>query len=370
MLKNFGSDMGEFGKSLVWYADRKTSYFAVRFESLKAVLVDVLKARRGTYQKPFLHVGMVLIITIGILTGPLIINQYPTAANAESVVTATSPSAVLNNQADITNIDTVTTESEKPRRDVVEYTVAGGDTLSSIAKKFSRKDDPMDTESIAYLNNFSENKILRPGDVIKIPPTAGVVVEVKSGDTIYSLAKKYGLPGAQAIVDWPYNSFVDDEKFSLAAGQTLTIPGGRAPAVVQLAPLALRRTPDSGIFSPGSGQFGWPIQGNITQYYAWYHSGIDIAGPVGTAVSAADSGRVVSVLYENYGYGYHVIVDHGNGYQTLYGHLSRIDVSGGQNVSRGSQLGLRGSTGRSTGPHLHFEVTQNGAKVNPLGFLH
>ena len=246
----------------------------------------------------------------------------------------------------------------------------GGDTLSSIAKKFSRKDDPMDVESIAYLNNFSESKILKPGDVIKIPPTAGVVVEVKSGDTIYSLAKKYGLPSAQPIVDWPYNSFVDDEKFSLASGQTLTIPGGRAPAVVQVAPQAVRKVPNQGIFSPGNGQFSWPIQGLITQYFSWYHSGLDIAGPVGTPITAADSGRVVSVLYENYGYGYHVIVDHGNGYQTLYGHMSRIDVAQGQNVSRGTTLGLRGSTGRSTGPHLHFEVIQNGAKVNPLGFLH
>jgi len=195
------------------------------------------------------------------------------------------------------------------------------------------------------------------------------VVEVKSGDTIYSLAKKYGLPSAQPIVDWPYNSFVDDEKFSLAAGQILAIPGGRAPAVVQVAPQIARKTPSQGIFSPGSGQFGWPVQGIITQYFAWYHSGLDIAGPIGTAVTAADSGRVVTVLYENYGYGYHVIVDHGNGYSSLYGHLSRIDVGEGQNVSRGQVLGLRGSTGRSTGPHLHFEIMQNGAKINPLGFL-
>lgn len=370
MLREIGSDLSEFGKTLIWYSGRKASFFASYFENSKGVLVEVLKARRGTYQKPFLHVGMVVLLITGVLAGPLIINQYPTAANAQVVTEATSPSAILNNQADITNIDTVTTESDKPRRDTVEYEVKGGDTLSSIAKKFSRKDDPMDVESIAYANGFSESKILKPGDVIKIPPTAGVTIEVKSGDTIYSLAKKYGLPSAQPIVDWPYNSFVDDEKFSLAAGQSLTIPGGRAPAVAAASPYIARQTPTQGIFQAGNGQFGWPVQGLITQYFAWYHSGIDIAGPIGTAVTAADSGRVTTVLYENYGYGYHVIVDHGNGYQTLYGHLSRIDVSPGQNVSRGTVLGLRGSTGRSTGPHLHFEVIQNGAKVNPLGFLH
>ncbi len=369
MLRQIRSDFLEFGKTLGWYSGRKARYFASFFESGKAVFVDVLKARRGTYQKPFLHVGMVLLLITGVLTGPLIINQYPTAANAESVTSALSPSAILNNQADITNIDTVTKESEKPRRDIIEYTVQGGDTLSSIAKKFSQKNDPMDVDSIAYLNNFSDSKILKPGDVIKIPPTAGVIVDVKSGDTIYSLAKKYGLPSAQPIVDWPYNSFVDDEKFSLASGQTLVIPGGRAPAVVQIMPSAPRSTPGSGIFTPGNGQFSWPVQGLITQYFAWYHTGIDIAGPIGTAVTAADSGRVVSALYDNYGYGYHVIIDHGNGYQTLYGHLSRIDVGAGQNVSRGQQLGLRGSTGRSTGPHVHFEVRRGGAFQNPMEFL-
>lgn len=370
MIRTMGSDFLEFGRTLIWYGGRKIAFFASYFERLKALLVDVLKARRGTYQKPFLHVGMVLLIVIGVLSGPIIINQYPTAANAESVTNAVSPSAVLNNDADITNIDTVTEESDKPRRDVVEYTVKGGDTLSSIAKKFSRKDDPMDVESIAFLNGFSQNKILKPADVIKIPPTSGIVVTVRSGDTIYALAKKYGLPSAQPIVDWPYNSFADDEKFTLLAGQSLVIPGGRAPAVVLQAPQNIRKTPTSGVFTPGNGQFSWPIQGLITQYFAWYHSGLDIAGPIGTPITAADSGRVVTVLYENYGYGYHVIVDHGNGYQTLYGHMSRIDVSNGQNVSRGQTLGLRGSTGRSTGPHLHFEVMQNGAKINPLGFLH
>ena len=310
---------------------------------------------------------MVFLTVTVVLSTPVLLDKYPASAFSEPAGSeSANPSSTLDSQTDITNIDTVTEESDKPRRDVIAYTVSGGDTLTSIAEKFSRPDNKVDAESIAYLNDFDVGKTLKPGDEIKIPPTSGVVVTVKSGDTIYSLAKKYGLPGAQALVDWPYNTFVDDEKFSLAAGQTLVIPGGRAPkATPAAAPKQISTTP----FSAGSGQFAWPVGGIITQYFAFYHSGVDIAGSTGTAVGAADSGRVVSVLYENYGYGYHVIVDHGNGYQTLYGHLSRIDVSVGQNVSRGSQLGLRGSTGRSTGPHLHFEVMQNGAKINPLGFL-
>jgi murein DD-endopeptidase MepM/ murein hydrolase activator NlpD len=368
VLKNLTEDVSEFGRTLVWYVGRKGAFLAVHVEEAKGVVVEILKARRGTYQKPFLHVGMVFLVLSSVGAAPVLIDRYPTPAIAESASTSAGvSSSILNDQTDITNVDTVTKESDKPRRDVVSYVVQGGDTLTSIAQKFSRPDNKIDPESIAYLNNFDVGKPIKPGEEIKIPPVSGVVVTVKSGDTIYSLAKKYGLPSAQGIVDWTYNTFVDDEKFTLAAGQLLVIPGGRAPeAPPAPAPKQINTTP----FSAGSGQFAWPVGGSITQYFAFYHTGLDIAGPVGTAVVAADSGRVVSVLYENYGYGYHVIVDHGNGYQTLYGHLSRINVSVGQNVSRGEQLGLRGSTGRSTGPHLHFEVRKNGVFQNPMLFLH
>jgi LysM repeat protein len=194
-------------------------------EGAKGLVVDVLKARRGTYQKPFLHVGMVFLTVAAVVWGPLIVSQYPMAANAQAVTSSTSPSAVLNNVADISNIDTSTTESVKPRRDVEDYQVKSGDTLSTIAKQFD-----VDTDSINYLNDFPEERILKPGEIIKIPPVSGVIVKVKSGDTIASLAKKYGIPSPQPIVDWPYNEFANDETFALSAGQTLVIPGGKAPA--------------------------------------------------------------------------------------------------------------------------------------------
>ncbi len=361
-------EVGEFGRAIGWYGGRKFSVFGAHFEGAKSLVVDVLKARRGTYQKPFLHTGMVFLMIVGAAGGPLLASQYPMAANAEVVTSSTPSGTVLGEQTDITNIDTETSESKKPRRDIVSYTVAPGDTLSVIAEKFSAEDNVVDVASIAYLNGISEKKVLKPGEVVKIPPIAGVVVTVKSGDTIQSLAKKYGLPTPQPIVDWAYNEFVNDETFSLAAGQTLVIPGGKPPAVAPVAPRVVK-APGQQLFSGGTGQFGWPTGGTITQYYAWYHSGVDIANKTGTAVTAADSGRVESVIYQNYGYGYHVIVNHGNGYKTLYGHLSKIGVSEGQNVSRGEVLGDMGSTGRSTGPHLHFEVLQNGARINPLGFL-
>jgi murein DD-endopeptidase MepM/ murein hydrolase activator NlpD len=355
------NNFSEYGKFLGWYAHKKSLGFGGYFETGKSVVVTILKARRGTYQKPFLHVGMVIIVIIAVLSTPVIVNEYPTAA-AGLALANSNPSAALNTATDITNLDTVTLESEKPRRDVVVHEIVIGDTLSSIAKQYG-----VDSESIAYLNDFSVNKLLRPGDTIKIPPVSGVVITVKSGDTISSLAKKHGLPSAQPIVDWPYNTFANDETFALTIGQSLVIPGGKPPQVV--APVAPRTILGPQLFAGGTGQFIWPTGGVITQYYSWYHSGDDIANSVGTPIVAADAGRVTTVEYLNYGYGYHIIVDHGNGYQTLYGHLSRIDVGVGQNVSRGERVGFMGSTGRSTGSHLHFEVMKNGARVNPLGFL-
>lgn len=367
VFQDLGCDISEYCRSVSWYANRKVFILGQYFETGKSMVVTVLKMRRGTYQKPFIHAGMVILTATAVLSTPIIVNEYPTAAAGSVLAAATPPSAILNTATDITNVDTATLESEKPRRDVVEYTVEGGDTLSSIAKKFSSPNSQIDIDSIAYLNDFSVNKVLKPGDVIKIPPVSGIIITVKKGDTIQGLAKKYGLPSPQPIVDWPYNSFANDETFALTAGQTLVIPGGKPPELAAPATPRMVNTPS--LFAGGTGQFVWPTGGIITQYFSWYHPADDIANSVGTPVVAADSGRVVSVLYESYGYGYHIIIDHGNGYRTLYGHLSRIDVSEGQNVGRGERIGLMGSTGRSTGSHLHFEISAGSGRVNPLGLL-
>lgn len=129
----------------------------------------------------------------------------------------------------------------------------------------------------------------------------------------------------------------------------------------------------------GDGQLKWPVPSRsyISSYFGWrtlygkpnYHTGIDIPGASGTSIVAADAGKVLSVKYLDYGYGYHVIVDHGNGVATLYGHCSRIDVVPGQMVQKGQTIAGIGTTGNSTGNHLHFEVRINGAKMNPLNYV-
>ena len=197
----------------------------------------------------------------------------------------------------------------------------------------------------------------------------GVVYKVKPGDTVYSIAKKFQTD-AQGIVDFPMNTFSDDETFALVAGQTLIVPDGiMSDEVAQSAPnIARVLTPDAGSVT-ASGSFVWPAFGKITQPFRWYHKGLDIANHDGGAILAADSGTIVVSGWSNSGYGNHVIVDHGNGFQTLYAHMSSIAVTTGIRVNRGATLGQMGSTGRSTGTHLHFEIRTGSGNMDPLGYL-
>ncbi len=353
------SDVGEYGKAWKWYLGKKAGSFGWRFEGAKSFVVDKLVVRRGAYQRPFLHFGMMTLVVVGMISAPVLINNYPTRASAAS--NQESPSSVLNTATAVT---TKTTESEKPRRDVVEYVVKKGDTVSVIAKNYG-----VDIASIKALNPKLSVDDLTIGDVVKIPPVSGVIITVKKGDTIDSLAKKYGLESSQPLVDWPYNSFANDETFDLAAGQTLVIPGGVMPEEI-IRPV-YQMTPSQTLFARGSGALSWPASGTMTQYFSWYHNGDDIANSLGTPIAAADSGRVILAERSGYngGYGKHVKVDHGNGLVTLYAHMSEVFVNVGDNVGRGGLLGKIGSTGRSTGPHLHFTVYQNGVAVNPLSLL-
>ena len=250
--------------------------------------------------------------------------------------------------------------SVKPRDSIVNYSVVGDDTLASIAKKFN-----ISVDTIKWTNNLKTDTI-KPGQSLKIHPVTGVVHKVVSGETIYTIAKKYSTD-AQKIVNFPFNDFTDLDSFGLTAGQTLYVPDGvieeEQPRVSQRFLAQIQ----AGV--RGSSNFIWPTSGMITQYPVWYHMALDIANSSGPAVIAADSGTVIFVGCVRYGYGCHVIIDHNNGYQTLYGHLSSYSVEAGDSVSQGNQIGVMGSTGMSTGTHLHFEVRSGGTLLNPLNFL-
>ena len=325
-------------------------------EKGKSTVAEKLYEGRGRLIRPFLHSGMGGLALLGILLAPIVGDSF----SARSVAEGLTPTTVLSLDEE-PETSTSTFISDKPRGEILEYKIEQGDTLSEIANRYG-----VSVESIRWANNLEEGEVLKPGQVIKIPPVTGVIHRVRKGDTVYSIAKYYKTD-AQGIVDYPYNTFVNDETFELAVGQILIVPDGVMPKSEKV--YLAQKTPNAGTVV-ASGNFVWPTQGVITQGFKWYHKAIDIANDMGTLILAADSGKVVVAGWpDNVGYGNRVVIDHGNGFVTLYGHLSKIAVSEGQTVRRGEVIGYMGSTGRSTGPHLHFEIRLNGTCQNPLSYL-
>lgn len=350
-----------------------------RFESVKSLLVGKMYQQRGKHSQLIVNMAILTVMVLSVTLGPsLVVNDSQTQAvlslglgnkfafAQESTGTGGSTGQVLGLATDTQmEVDPLTQVSDKPRADVMDYPVESGDTLASIAKKFG-----VDTDSIKWLNDNLDEKKIKPGQILKIPPVTGVVHTVKNGETIYSIAKKYNV-SAQSIVDFPFNEFTNDETFALAIGQQLIVPDGEMPDIVITSPrstFANQLTPNAGAVS-ATGIWIWPAHGIITQEFKPWHKGVDIANHDGGTILAADSGTVIHASWDNTGYGNMIMVDHGNGYRTLYGHLSKYAVVVGQTVKRGDKLGDMGSTGRSTGTHLHFEVRTTKGNINPLGVL-
>jgi len=350
-------EVREYLKFLGQYLPKRVMQLLGHFEAGKGVVVEGLVTKRGRYTRPFLHTGMTGLFLVGLLLAP-IISEAVSHEGGQG-----TGGAILGMV--IGEMETTTSVSVKPRDTVVTYIVQPGDTVSSIAKKFD-----VSIDTIRWQNDLASIDAIKPGQKIEIPPVTGMVHKVKRGETIYSIAKKYDVD-AQQIVNWPFNSYADDEKFALAVGQTLIVPDGVKPAVQLWDPkrYVAQRTPDAGVVS-ATGQFVWPAAGKITQRYVWYHKGLDIANKAAPGILAADSGRVVVAGWpDGYGYGNRVMIDHGNGFQTLYAHMASVSVAVGQTVNRGDVIGRMGTSGRASGTHLHFEVRQGGALMNPLSYL-
>lgn len=355
-MVSFFSDLRLFLRLWGIYISRVLSRGFFRFETIKGVFAQTLYKQRGKFARPFVHSGMVAISAMGIMLAPVVSEQLP---GIDNTLNAISPSSVLSAATEDPQTQTIVTDRQI---DIVEYTVQDGDTVSSVAKKFGREES-----TITWENDLTKKSIIKPGQILRILPEDGVSHKVEKGETIYSIAKKHsGDP--QTIVDFPGNTFVNDETFSLAVGQVLTIPGGVPAAEAPSRSAFARKTPDAGTVV-ASGNFVWPAAGNISQGFAWYHQGVDIANRAAPEVLAADSGTVIATGWDSSGYGNKVVIDHGNGFVTLYAHLQKIYVVSGQRVARGNAVGQMGSTGRSTGTHLHFEIRTGGGFKNPLDFL-
>ncbi|MDO8617799.1 MAG: M23 family metallopeptidase [Candidatus Uhrbacteria bacterium] len=280
-----------------------------------------------------------------------------------------------------------------PTRTATEiYQVEDGDTVAAIAKKFG-----VNVGTVAWANNLNSRSIIRPGDRLKIPPVSGLLHIVKRGDTIQKIAERY-----RAKTDDVSSANHFTPNYPLRVGEEIVVPGGIPPEPPRLAkprvlanvrpniPLSQVRNKAFDVYQElnNSGDDvrikppdieGTPVAKNkllwptklraINQYFGWRHTGLDVDGDYTDPIYAAEDGIVEKSGWNSGGYGLMVKVDHENGIKTLYAHASKLFVEEGERVKRGQVIAMTGTTGRSTGTHLHFEVIINGRRVNPLGYI-
>jgi murein DD-endopeptidase MepM/ murein hydrolase activator NlpD len=262
--------------------------------------------------------------------------------------------------------------ADKPRYTLEEYRVKRGDSVFAIAESFKIKPETILWANYDVLQDSPDS--LRPGQVLKIPPTDGIYYQWKENDTIEKVAKEYKTT-VDDILNYPGND-IDLTNPKIASGSWVMLPKGEREFVQWLVPTVAKgksgTSPTGGNSCPdgavGGGGFTWPADAHTLSGNDYWsgHLGIDIAAGEGATVYAADSGVVTMAAGGyNYGYGNVVQIDHGNGYSTVYAHLSAIFVSVCQSVSQGQQIATAGNTGNSQGAHLHFEVRQGGGFINP-----
>lgn len=275
----------------------------------------------------------------------------------------------------------------RPRDEISTYVVQEGDTVFGIAEKFG-----LEPQTILWGNYgvlLDDPHALKPGQELKILPVDGVYWEWLGGISFGSWAEFYGVNAAD-IIEYPANNIDvnavgDFNNANIPVGTWLIIPGGSREFVNWSAPLGVTRENPASARVLGAGACD-PVSGGFVGYGAFVypsnnhylsgfdyspqtnHNGIDLSGNEGEAVYASDAGVIVYAGWNDYGYGNMIMIDHGNGFQTLYAHLSALNVGCGQSVGQGDVIGAIGNTGRSSGAHLHFEILA-GTKVNPWSYL-
>jgi murein DD-endopeptidase MepM/ murein hydrolase activator NlpD len=283
-------------------------------------------------------------------------------------------------------IDVHTIFPTRPRLYTTQYEVQKGDSLFGIALNFGLKPESILWGNFDILEDNPHS--LQPEQVLRIPPVDGTLHVWSEGEGLTGVAEFYGVSVSE-ILDWPGNDLspdLDPDDPPIEPGTILIIPGGTREFVDWSAPRIPRSNPSvASILGPGFcgsiydgpigyGSFIWPTPLHYLSGYDYSpetnHYAIDIAGDLGHTISASDAGVVVYSGWHNGGYGNVIVLDHGNGWQTLYAHLSVTYVGCGAGVFQGTPIGEMGSTGRSTGPHLHFEMRHDVyGRVNPWNYL-
>jgi murein DD-endopeptidase MepM/ murein hydrolase activator NlpD len=249
-----------------------------------------------------------------------------------------------------TNEQSVNSELSQPMElFYTTYRIEKGDTIGEIAKRFGLNQD-----TLFSFNNIKNSRLIQIGQYIKIPNQDGILYTVKTGDSLTAISEKYSV---DSEIVKQVNNLADE---TILAGSKLFLPGARMNQI--------------DVQEINGDLFSWPVRGYVSSGYGYrispftgarqFHSGLDIAAPQGTPVRAAMYGRVVDTGYDTNSGNYIIIAHHG-GYKTLYAHLDVIRVKAGAAVNTGDRIGDVGSTGLSTGSHLHFSVFKNGVTVNP-----
>ena len=286
----------------------------------------------------------------------------------------------------ITRLTQLKTEiPPRPRIDVITYTVQLGDSIFSIADDFGLK-----PETILWGNyeTLEDNPhLLRTGQHLRILPVDGTYYQWQENDDLRAIAAEFKVD-PQTIIEYPGNRFdltlTTTDNPNIQPGTWLIIPDGWRPIKDWGPPAITRANPASAAYygpgycglvyegAIGIGTFLWPTPSRQISGYTYnpsVHPAIDIGGAEGNAVWTVDNGVVVYAGWSNWGYGNLIVIDHGNGWQSAYAHLSAVAVTCGQSVFQGTRIGAVGNTGNSSGAHLHFELVYNGVKVNPLNYL-
>jgi murein DD-endopeptidase MepM/ murein hydrolase activator NlpD len=274
-------------------------------------------------------------------------------------------------------------ETAGGRLDVTTYTVQAGDFLFGIAEQFDLQPETILWSNYSVLKDNPD--FLKPGQMLFILPVDGLYYQWQAGDRLDKVAESFGVT-PEDIILWPGNYLdpaINIQNPDIPPGTWLVVQDGHREFTQWEIPV-IRRTDNTpwvaggegacqGPFSgpAGTGMWTWPTASHWVcgNEYTAYHHGIDLYITMDEPIRAADRGVVVYAGWNTWGYGNLVVVDHGNDWQTVYAHLDQVNVYCGATVNRGESIGLGGTTGNSTGPHLHFEMIFSGLRVNPHDYL-
>ena len=337
----------------------------------------------------------VLLLGVVIWLVRLFYAQTPAEVNALEAVPTVNVAGIENVQVSVDTFVGIprlaqahTIIPSRPRLEIVKYTVLEGDTVFGIAEKFG-----LAPETVLWGNYYillDDPHGLKPGQELNILPVNGTYHEWQQGEGLNGISEYYGVK-PEDIINYPSNNLDvatvgDFSNPNIAPGTWLIVPGGRREFVSWSAPLGVTRENPAyaRVLGPGAcdpisggavgfGTFIWPSNDHYLSGFDYTpsanHWGIDLAGNEGEGVYATDAGVVVYAGWNNYGYGNMILIDHGGGFQSLYAHLSGLNVGCGQSVGQGDVIGAIGNTGNSSGSHLHFEIMTSSYKINPFDVL-